>query len=153
MKNKMLFLFVAFGCVGITTEIFFTAITNNINAVQAGEAINWRLLGQSYIWMFPIYGLAGLAWPVIYPRISNLNVFFRACIYAIGILAVEFITGWLLDITTGRCPWEYTTGWHIMGYIRLDFFPLWAGFGFMVERIFLLLNRLADGKPQNASSK
>lgn len=144
MKNKSLFLFLAFGCVGITTEIFFTAIMNNIAAMQAGAGINWRLMGNSYIWMFPIYGLAGIAWPILYKYIAKYHAIIRACIYAIGILIVEFITGWLLDVTTGRCPWEYQTGWHIMGYIRLDYFPLWAGFGYMVERIFLLLDRLAS---------
>lgn len=139
---KKLFLFCAFACVGITTEIFFTAITENITAVQNGEGIDWRLMGFSYIWMFPIYGLAGIFFPLVLKYIGNLNVLIRASIYGIGILIVEFITGGLLDLFTGQCPWEYTTGWHIMGYIRLDFFPLWAGFGYMVERILKVLDKV-----------
>ena len=139
---KKIFLFCAMACVGMTTEIFFTAITDNINHLQEGSSFDWRLKGQSYIWMFPIYGLAGLLFPVVLKYISHLPSFARAAIYGIGILIVEFITGGLLDLFTGQCPWEYTTGWHIMGYIRLDYFPLWAVFGYMVEQIVSFLNRL-----------
>lgn len=142
IMKRPLFLFAAFGCLGITTEIFFTAITGALNAIQAGEAIDWALVGKSYIWMFPIYGLAGIAFPPMVDRLMQVNILLRMALYASGILIVEFITGGLLDLITGSCPWEYTTGWHIMGYIRLDYFPLWALFGLMVERVYLLLKRM-----------
>lgn len=129
-------------CVGMTTEIFFTAITDNINRFQEGLPIDWRLKGQSYIWMFPIYGLAGLLFPIVLKFIDHLPAILRASIYGVGILLVEFITGGLLDLFTGQCPWEYTTGWHVMGYIRLDYFPLWAAFGYMVERILKILDKV-----------
>lgn len=146
-KADYLFLFVAFGCIGITTEIFFTAIVDAITAVQHNEPINWRLLGTSYIWMFPIYGLAGLAFPLLMTMLDKWPFWLRWAFYGVAILAVEFVTGWALDMATGRCPWEYTTGWHIMGYIRLDYYPLWVGFGVMIERIYLLLSsKLALGK-------
>lgn len=146
--NRKLFLFAAFGCVGITTEIFFTAIVDAINNVQAGTAIDWRLLGKSYIWMFPIYGLAGILFPILLDKIIKWPLLLRVCFYGVAILAVEFITGGILDKLTGQCPWEYKTGWQVMGYIRLDYFPLWAGFGFMIERIYLLLNGLVAPKSQ-----
>lgn len=139
-KADILFFFVAFGCIGITTEIFFTAIVDAITAVRAGGNINWRLLGTSYIWMFPIYGLAGIAFPLLYRKLlAKWPAVARWAFYGVAILAVEFVMGWLLDVTTGRCPWEYQTGWHIMGYIRLDYYPLWVGFGVMIERIYILL--------------
>jgi len=145
-KTNFLFLFVAFGCVGITTEIFFTAIVDAITAMQQGTAIDWRLVGHSYIWMFPIYGIAGIAFPLIYDKLAQWPAVARWAFYGIAILAVEFVTGWLLDVTTGSCPWNYTKGWHIMGYIRLDYYPLWVGFGIMIERIYLLLsNKLKLG--------
>lgn len=134
--KKQIFLFVAFACIGITTEIFFTAICKNI---ETFPQIDWSLSGQSYIWMFPIYGLAGWAFPWLYPIIQKYPLLLRLSIYGIGILIVEFIAGALLDFFTGRCPWEYEEGWHIMGYIRIDYFPLWALFGFMVEKIVLFL--------------
>lgn len=136
--KKHLFLFVAFACIGITTEIFFTAITHVIHSWPHAD---WSLKGQTYIWMFPIYGIAGIAFPFILPYLQKIPFVFRMCIYAIGILIIEFITGGLLDFFTGKCPWEYTTGWNVMGYIRLDYFPLWALFGGMVEKIIVYLQR------------
>jgi hypothetical protein len=134
-----LFLFLAFGCIGITSEVFYTATVDAINAALAGNAINWRLLGVSYIWMFPIYGLVAFLFPLAYKYIAKYHVALRMIIYAVAIFAVEFITGWLLDMLTGRCPWQYTSSLNICGYIRLDYFPVWAAFGYLIERIYLFL--------------
>ena len=142
--KKHLFLFAAMACLGITTEIFFTAISEQIKAWPNPE--NWRLMGQSYIWMFPIYGIAGIAFPFIYQYISKIPFVFRTLIYAIGILAVEFITGWILDVFTGQCPWEYTSGWHVMGYIRIDYLPLWMAFGGFVEKVVMFLKNLYESR-------
>lgn len=135
--RQKLFLFCAMGCLGMTTEIFFTAINDVIDGTMGAQ-----LKGFSYIWMFPIYGLAGIAFPPVLKIIGNWNVLLRMCAYATGILAVEFATGWFLELATGACPWEYKTGWHLFGYIRLDYFPLWAVFGLMVELSLKFLLRL-----------
>lgn len=134
--KKYIFFFIALACIGITTEIFFTAISDNVQLIPD---VDWALRGQSFIWMFPIYGIAGIAFPWIYPYIQKIPFIGRMAVYGIGILVVEFIAGALLDLITGRCPWEYNEGLHIMGYVRLDFFPLWALFGGMVEKIILFL--------------
>ncbi len=105
--KKHIFLFVAFACVGITAEIFFTAIRLNIGP---WSEVDWSLKGQSYIWMFPIYGIAGIVFPLLVPFIQKIPFIFRMCIYAIGILIVEFIAGGLLDFFTGKC----------LGNIQLD---------------------------------
>lgn len=139
-KSSLLFLFLAFGCIGITTEIFFTAISDAIIAIQEGQAINWRLIGQSYIWMFPIYGLAGASAPAIYGAVKQRHALVRWAFYGILILGVEFVAGALMHLTIGRCPWEYSAGWHIMGFIRLDYYPLWAIFGIMLESIYIALS-------------
>jgi len=133
------FLFCAMGCLGMAGEIFFTAI---YDIVQGTAEAPIRLMGHSYIWMFPIYGLAGIVFPPILKIIGSWNVLLRVCVYATGILAVEFATGWFLDMVTGQCPWEYKEGWHIMGYMRIDFFPFWAMFGFLVETVLKFLMSL-----------
>lgn len=135
--KQRLFLFCAMACLGMTTEIFFTAINDVID-----DKMGLQLKGFSYIWMFPIYGLAGILFPLILKVIGNWNVLLRMCVYATGIIVIEFITGWLLDVFTGACPWEYKTGWQILGYIRIDYFPLWAMFGLMVELALKFLMRL-----------
>ena len=139
---RPLFLFFAMGCIGMTTEIFFTAIYDIFNG---NAEVPIRLMGYSYIWMFPIYGLAGIVFPPVLRIIGNWNILLRMCAYAAGILAVEFVTGWFLDTVTGQCPWEYKEGWHSMGYMRIDFFPFWAVFGLLVEKLLKFLMKLQGG--------
>ena len=136
---RPLFFFCAMGCIGMTMEIFFTAI---YGIVQETAEVPVRLMGHSYIWMFPIYGLAGIIFPPVLKIIGHWNILLRMCVYAIGILAVEFATGWFLDLVTGQCPWEYKEGLHIMGYMRIDYFPFWAVFGLLVELVLKFLMSL-----------
>lgn len=139
IKNRLI-TFALFGCFGITAEIFFTAIYNFVLQAQDG-VYNFRLMGQSYIWMFFIYGLIAILLPPIYFRLSQLPMLVRTLIYALGIFIVEFITGFLLEQLTGRCPWEYQTGLHILGYIRLDYAPAWMFFGWGMETYYLFLKK------------
>ena len=137
--NKTLILFLLFGCIGIAAEIFFTATYNSVKLFGTPE-FNLRLMGQSYIWMFPIYGCIAIMGKVLIEKIQKLNILIRSLIYAVVIFMFEFVTGWLLDMFTGSCPWEYKEGMHICGYIRLDYTPAWMGFGIMVEQIYLFAN-------------
>lgn len=136
MKNKQIgtkekvFSFILYGGLGVTTEVFFTATVNLINA---GSLDDLSLKGHSYIWMFPIYGLTSVLFPIGFNLLKGLNRVLRYFIYGAGILAVELITGFMLEQFTGRCPWEYQTGWHFGGYIRFDYLPLWMCFGAMLE--------------------
>ncbi len=138
-QNKTLILFILFGCIGITAEIFFTAIYSSIKLFGTPE-FNLRLMGQSYIWMFPIYGCIAFMGRILIERIQGIHLIFRALIYAVIIFIFEFFTGWLLDVATGSCPWEYKEGLQICGYIRLDYTPAWMGFGLLVEQIYLFSN-------------
>jgi uncharacterized membrane protein len=136
MKNKEIgtkekvFSFILYGGLGVTTEVFFTAI---VNLIDAGNFDDLSLKGQSYIWMFPIYGLTAILFPIGFDLLKGLNRVIRYFIYGAVILFVELITGFLLEQFTGRCPWEYQTGWHFGGYIRFDYLPLWMCFGAMLE--------------------
>lgn len=140
VKSKLIS-FALFGCFGITVEIFFTAISDFV--IAAGEGVyNFRLMGQSYIWMFFIYGLIALLLPPIYSRLAKLPLLVRLLVYTLGIFTIEFITGFLLEQLTGRCPWKYQTGLHIMGYIRLDYAPAWMVFAWGMETYYLFLKKL-----------
>lgn len=136
MKNKQIgtkekaFSFILYGGLGVTTEVFFTAI---VNLIDAGNLDDLSLKGHSYIWMFPIYGLTSVLFPIGFNLLKGLNRVLRYFIYGAGILVVELITGFMLEQFTGRCPWEYQTGWHFGGYIRFDYLPLWMCFGAMLE--------------------
>ena len=43
--------FALYGGLGVSTEVFFTAVVDLINAATVDDL---SLKGQSYIWMFPI---------------------------------------------------------------------------------------------------
>ena len=141
MKNRII-AFSLFACIGITAEIFFTSFYTNIAAVSAGGEWDWSLQGKSYIWMFFIYGPASFLVPLVMDKMSKLPLLVRLLIYSAGIYVVEFLSGFLLDKLTGACPWEYTTGLHIMGYIRLDYLPAWMFFSWLLEQLCIYFRKL-----------
>ena len=137
-KNKI-FHFFLYGCFGIAAEVFFTAFRHLF--LQFDEAsVNFAMEGQSYVWMLPIYGSAAWLIPFFYGKIKSLPAILRPVVFVLGIWTVEFITGFLLEQLLGRCPWHYESKWAVMGYIKLSAFPFWFVFGFMLEKIHLLLN-------------
>jgi len=139
-------LFFAFACVGITTEIFFTAISSVVENILNHEPINWRLLGFSYIWMFPIYGLISFLAPVVLGFLSKYPLLLRLFLAAVVIFTVEYISGFILDQLTGSCPWEYKHGYNVSGYIQLEYLPAWMLFAFMIEKIYNYLDKAFDVK-------
>ncbi len=136
--QKKIFLVVFFICLGITTEVFFTAI---FEGLWDWNERSIRLEGHTYVWMAPIYALIPLLFPIGIKLFGHWHILIRAFLYMIFIFIIEFISGFLLETITGYCPWDYTgkSKWEIMGYIRLDFFAFWMFFGIMVEKFYLFL--------------
>lgn len=135
-------LFLIMGCIGITVEIFFTAIYDLAQHTNHGLSLE----GHSYIWMFPLYGLTALAFPPLSRLLATLKWWGRGLVFGVGILLVEYISGALLRHYTGICPWEYKQGLHINGLIRLDFYPLWVIFAVAVEAIVTWLQPRVSSK-------
>ena len=136
--------FYLFGTLGLSTEIVFTAFLKLYHMLLGNLLFNLKLEGHSYIWMFFIYGLAAILFPPVFKYISRFWLPFRLLIIATGIFLVEFITGWILDIATGQCPWQYTNKWNVCGYIRLDYLPVWILFGFILEKANNLFNKMTE---------
>jgi len=130
-----------FGCFGVSTEILFTGIYDFVEGVRNG-VYNLAFPGHSYIWMFVIYGLIGIILPASYKHLQKLPLLVRLLIYTFGIYLVEFTSGFLLDQLIGHCPWEYKVDWQVMGYIRLDFFPAWMLFVYVMEKFYRFLSKL-----------
>ncbi|HHZ65412.1 TPA: hypothetical protein EYO57_10695 [Candidatus Poribacteria bacterium] len=139
--SKKWFMILFFGCFGMTSEIFFVALTHAVNGEGIYNEPVWSLTGKTYVWMFPIYTLIPLIAGPLFQKVGSLHAILRVLIYTTLIFTVEFTSGFLLDQLTGKCPWEYTTGWHVMGYIRLDFTPAWMFFSFIVEWLYKLIDR------------
>jgi len=139
--TKKAFLILFFGCFGITCEIFFVAFTHLITQTQLYSEPIWSLTGKSYVWMFPIYALIPVLGGPIIKRCQPHPLILRLFIYITVIYTIEFASGFTLEQLTGKCPWEYTSGWQIMGYIRLDYIPAWMAFSFLIEHLYFFLDK------------
>lgn len=129
--------FILYGLGGWCGEILFTALTDSI------PRRDWRLLGTTYLWMFPIYGLLAILYEPIHDLIRGGPLLGRALIWSLGFTTIELVSGWLIERVTGRCPWDYSDKClAINAYIRWDFFPVWAIIGLALEPVHDFLVRL-----------
>ena len=125
--------FLIFGVLGWCAEILWTGFCS----LLLGDA---ALTAKTYLWMFPIYGLAGLAMPIFLLFRRYCPLWQRIGFYILAIFTVEFVTGWLLQLVTGACPWDYGDGvFSVRGFIRLDYAPLWGILGLFFEQVALFL--------------
>jgi uncharacterized membrane protein len=127
--------FLICGLTGWCIEIIYTSFKNLSHR-------DGRLIGQTSLWMFPIYGLAVFIEP-IYDRIGRVPAPIRGIVYSVGIFSCEYLSGSLLK-KFSVCPWDYSAEKaNINGLIRLDFAPYWAFTGLLFEGI---LRRLSIGQ-------
>ncbi|MGE5633174.1 MAG: putative ABC transporter permease [Caulobacteraceae bacterium] len=120
--------FFIYGLVGWIAETLFTGI----GSLLSGDL---TMRSQTYIWMFPIYGLMIFLEP-IHDNIRNAPVVIRGGVYTIIIFAIEYVTGGILKEFLGRCPWNYGIGpYSIDGIITLSFIPVWFIGGLLFEKL------------------
>ena len=118
------------GIIGWCTEIIFTSL-------HSLRSHDYRLMGITSLWMFPIYGLGSLL-TIPYKLLKKYSFIVRGTIYTICIFLGEFFSGQLLS-RFQICPWNYENArLNIKKVIRLDYAPLWFIFGLFLEKI---LNR------------
>lgn len=128
--------FIKCGTIGWCMEITFTAL----GALRRREL---PLVGQTSLWMFPIYGSAAFFRPV-FSLLRHCRLPVRGTIYALFIFGAEYASGRILS-THGLCPWNYDRHhWHINGLIRVDYFPFWFLAGLAFERILTRHRKPAD---------
>ncbi len=118
-------------------EILFTGMGSLLNA-------SWRLAAHTYLWMFPIYGLAIFLEP-FHDRIRSAPWPVRGFIWASLIIGIEYLFGWLLKIFLGFCPWDYSGAslFSLDGFVRLDYTPFWFLAGLIFEHIHDYLDRIS----------
>ena len=122
--------FILYGLGGWCGEILYTGVTGSLFKKE------WRLVGTTYLWMFPIYGLIAILYEPVHNLIRDGALLARATVWALGFTLVEWITGWLIARLVGRCPWDYSDRrWALNPYIRLDYLPVWALVGLALEPI------------------
>lgn len=118
------------GITGWCLEVIWTGLINFTNRDK-------KLLSNTSLIMFPIYGLAFLIKPIS-KIIKNRCLFCRGCIYTMLIYTVEFISG--LELKKHNiCPWDYSKSkYNIKGIIRLDYAPAWFTVGLLYEKLLSL---------------
>lgn len=115
------------GAAGWCMEILWTGL-------HAAGRREWKMTGQSSLWMFPIYGMAACIGPLA-GGMKKLPVLVRGSFYMTGIFAVEYTTGLILK-RYHMCPWDYSESpWNYKGVIRLDYAPVWFLTGLVYEKI------------------
>lgn len=126
------------GIVGWCLEILFTAW-------HSLKRQDYKLMGNTSLWMFPIYGMAALLSPLSI-FLKKKPVFFRGCVYTLFIFLTEFVSGKFLK-KRGVCPWNYDhSKYNIDGVIRLDYAPLWFCTGLLYEFILKLPLKSTEDK-------
>jgi hypothetical protein len=135
-----LYMMGVFMCLGMTTEVFFTAFVSLFNNQPLCGKPLAALAGMTYVWMAFIYAPIPLLGVLFYDKVKHIAFWLRLPMYVAIIYAVEFTSGYLLQLITGKCPWYYTEGINVMGLIRLDYFPAWLLFAWMVERVYVFIN-------------
>lgn len=115
------------GLTGWCMEIVYTSLTS------LGKK-DMTLMGNTSIWMFPIYGSAAVIGE-LYPFLKKYPPLLRGGIYGIGIFSMEYLSGSFLK-KHRLCPWDYSNAkLNINGLIRLDYLPLWMCAGLIFEQI------------------
>ena len=110
-------------------EVVFTSVA------RALRVRDRRLVGQTYLWMLPIYGAGGLLLERLHARLVRRGVSppLRALVSTAAILAWEYGTGSVLRRALGDCPWRYRRGVTLRGYVRLDYAPYWYATALLFE--------------------
>lgn len=124
--QDFLLTFVRCGILGWCMEILFTSVQSFRRREKKG-------MGNTSVFMFPIYGLAVFLKPVC-RLVGGLHVILRGIIYTICIFTAEYGTGRFLQ-KRDMCPWDYSSSpWNVRSIIRLDYAPVWFFTGLIFER-------------------
>jgi Predicted membrane protein len=127
--------FIVYGLIGWCAEVFWTGL----GSLMKGDV---KLSAFTYIWMFPIYGLAVFL-EYVHNKIRHMPVLLRGSIYMVIIFTIEYSTGSLLRLVLGVCPWDYSgSPLSINGIIRLDFIPVWFFAGLVFEKIHDTIDKI-----------
>lgn len=134
--NEMLRTFLKFATLGVTSEIVFTSLYQAVGDFRGNKKVDFSLKGYSYAWMIPIYGSVAVLGPALFVPLQGVFILWRLLIYTLVLFLIEYVTGWMLLKTTGKCPWHYESGWHIHHLVNLSYTPFWMFFSAMVEYFY-----------------
>jgi len=121
---------VFFGIFGMLIELCFTAVKDLI------RNRDYSLVGHTSLWMFPVYAL-GLTYGFDFVKFLIADDLIRYLSYPLWIWAVELLIG-IPAVKRDVRIWDYNylPDWlHYRGIISFAHYPLWVGFGVLVELV------------------
>ena len=130
--------FLIYAVLGWCAEIIWTAVTRRIS----GKARDWRLIGETSLWAFPLYGSIAIWFEPLHDALRSQFFLVRALVYLLCAWVVEYAGGWLIWKISGSKPWDYTNArsGSLNGLIRWNFVLIWPIVGLGLESVhdFLL---------------
>ena len=121
--------FIIYGLMVFLMEILWTGLISLLKKDVSLRAF-------TSLWMFFIYGMAVFMEPVFIAS-GGLPFFIRGLIYMLLIFCAEYLTGYLLERSIGKCPWNYEgAALSVYGLIRLDYAPVWFAVGIIYENVY-----------------
>ena len=124
--------FIIYGCFGLFIETIWTGIGSALKKDK-------NLTCNTYLWMFPIYGAGGVLFEPVHEFLRVYLWAYRGFVWAALIFLIEYITGYILKSTLGKCPWDYDREGEVIasvnGIIRIDYLPVWFCVGLIYERL------------------
>jgi len=123
--------FLIYGMLGWCAEIIWTAVTRRIS----GAARDWRLIGETSLWAFPLYGSLAIWFEPLHDALRSQFVITRAIVYLLCAWTVEYVGGWLIWKISSSKPWDYANarGGSLNGLIRWNFIAIWPLVGLGLE--------------------
>jgi len=129
--------FFVYGCLGLLIEIFFTGVYSLIIK-------NWKATSQTYLWMLPVYAIAGLALEGISEALP-WPFYLKALVYVPTIYLIEAFSGWCLKKAIGVIPWDYGRSKHTpWGLINLKYAGFWLVLGMAFDPLSLYLRKMLN---------
>ena len=135
---ELLGLFFVYAFLGWCTEVGFAA-------VRHGKFVNRGFLNGP---ICPIYGFGVLLVILLLERLQyNLILLFLGSVLVTS--AIEFVTGWILEVAFHAKWWDYTENrFNLKGYICLEFSLLWGlAATFIVRIVHPIIVHFIDGLP------
>ena len=134
--------FLLYTALALSSEAIFTGLGDVYHRWRAGLPFDRKLPCSTQLWSIAVYGLsATFAFNVItaiFPRFYRAAWWERGLVYVFGTYAFEYAWGWILEKTTGACPWRYRNSRHaLLRYTKPEYFGLWFFFGFALEWVHL----------------
>ena len=129
MKHNIFYKFLFCGSIGWCLECFWTGLGSACKKER-----DRKLTCHTSLWMFPIYGMAALIYPIS-KKLRAQCIFLRGSIYSILIITTELLTGEFLK-KFKACPWDYSKSrFNVDGVIRFDYLPMWFLVGLLYEKV------------------